>query len=182
MAETSSTIIAELVKQFDGQTIEFAGEPSAVLPVAKIAEAAKVIHDRYGFDMLACITAVDYWPEENPRFHLFYRFNSIPNRMTLNVRVAIPALDASAPTLVAVYHNANWQEREVYDMFGIKFTGHPDLRRILMPQDWEGFPQRKDYPLGYEEPQFSFNYDEIDVRKPHAGEKPPADGPRSHGG
>ena len=172
MAENSSTIIAELVKEFGGESIEFAGEASAVLPAAKIAEAARLIRDRYGFDMLACITAVDYWPEENPRFHLFYRFNSIAGRMTLNVRVPVPALEASVPTLVGVYHNANWQERETYDMFGIRFTGHPDLRRILMPQDWEGHPLRKDYPLGYEEPQFSFNYDEIDVRKPHAGEKP----------
>jgi NADH-quinone oxidoreductase subunit C len=174
MSTNLSTIIEKLVKKFDGQTIEFAGEPSVILPAARIAEAAKMIHDQFGFDMLACITAVDYWPAspENPRFHLFYRFNSIPNRMTLNVRVPVPALEASVPTIESVYHNANWQEREIYDMFGIQFTGHPDLRRILMPQDWEGHPLRKDYPLGYEEPQFSFNYDEIDVRKPHAGEKP----------
>jgi NADH-quinone oxidoreductase subunit C len=57
-------------------------------------------------------------------------------------------------------------------MFGIKFAGHSDLRRILMPQDWEGHPQRKDYPLGYEEPMYSFNFDEIDVRKPHAKSQP----------
>jgi NADH-quinone oxidoreductase subunit C len=170
--ENPSTVIAELVKQFGGETIEFAGEASAVLPVAAMADAARLIHDRFGFDMLACITAVDYWPQEAPRFHLFYRFNSLPNHMVLNVRTAVPALDLAVPTLVGIYHNANWQEREVYDMFGITFTGHPDLRRILMPQDWEGYPLRKDYPLGYEEPQYSFNYDEIDVRKPHAGEKP----------
>jgi len=172
MADTLPTIIEKLVKEFDGQTIEYAGETSLILPVAKIAQAARMIHDQFAFDMLAALTAVDYWPEENPRFHLFYRFNSLPNRMSLNVRVPIPALDASAPTLTGVYKSANWNEREVYDMFGITFTGHPDLRRILMPQDWEGHPLRKDYPLGYEEPQFSFNYDEIDVRKPHAGEKP----------
>jgi NADH-quinone oxidoreductase subunit C len=172
MAETLATIIEKLVKKYDGQTIEFAGEPSLILPVDKIAAAAKAIHDEFGFDMLATITAVDYWPEENPRFHLFYRFTSIPNRMNLNVRVPIPALEALAPTIQDIYKSANWNEREVYDMFGIKFTGHPDLRRLLMPEDWQGHPLRKDYPLGYEEPQYSFNFDEIDARKPHAGEKP----------
>src|SRR5689334_485125 len=139
----NTKIIEKLVKKFDGQTIEFAGEPSVILPVEKIAEAAKVIHDEFGFDLLSTITAVDYWPAEDPRFHLFYRFTSIPNRMTLNVRVPIPALEASAPTITGVYKSANWNEREVYDMFGIQFTGHPDLRRILMPQDWEGHPLRK---------------------------------------
>jgi NADH-quinone oxidoreductase subunit C len=173
MADTPSTVIEKLVQKFDGQTIEFAGETSVILAAAQIAEAAKVIHDEFGFDLLSTITAVDYWPEENPRFHLFYRFTSIQNRMTLNVRVPIPALEASAPTIESIYKNANWREREIYDMFGIKFIGHPDLRRLLMPEDWEGHPLRKDYPLGYEEPQFSFNFDEIDVRKPKAGEKPP---------
>lgn len=172
MAESLATIIEKLVKQFDGQTIEFVGEPSLVLPVGKIAEAAKVIRDEFGFELLSELTAVDYWPDENPRFHLFYRFTSISNRLTLNVRVHISALEAAAPTLEPVYSNANWREREVYDLFGIKFIGHSDMRRILMPEDWQGHPLRKDYPLGYEEPQFTFNFDEIDVRKPHAGEKP----------
>jgi NADH-quinone oxidoreductase subunit C len=168
MSENLSTIIEKLVKRFDGQTIEFAGEASVIIDVEKIAEAAKFIHDELGFDMLSAVTAVDYWPEENPRFHLFYRFTSIKNRMTLNVRVPVSGISPSAPTVESVYKNANWQEREIFDMFGIKFEGHSDLRRILMPHDWEGHPQRKDYPLGYEEPQYSFNFDEIDARKPYA--------------
>lgn len=170
----STAIVDKLVARFKGEKIEFAGEASAVLTVDKLLEAAKAIRDEFGFDMLSTMTAVDYWPEENPRFHLFYRFNSLPNRMTLNVRVPISALAPVAPTIESVYKSANWNEREVYDMFGIKFEGHSDLRRLLMPEDWQGHPLRKDYPLGYEEPQFSFNFEEIDVRKPHAGEKPGA--------
>jgi NADH-quinone oxidoreductase subunit C len=168
MSEKLPIIIEKLVIKFDGQVIEFAGESSVMLPAGKIAEAARAIHDEFGFDLLSALTAVDYFPQEEPRFHLFYRFTSVSQRLTLNVRVPVPAISASVPTIETVYHNANWHEREVFDMFGIKFEGHSDLRRILMPHDWEGHPLRKDYPLGYEEPQFSFNFDEIDVRKPYA--------------
>lgn len=172
MSETSTPIVEKLVARFGGEKIEFAGEPSAILPLDQIAAAVKAIRDEFGFNLLSSITAVDYWPDQNPRFHLFYRFTSIQNQMTLNVRVPISGLDPKAPTMEGIYKNANWHEREIYDMFGIKFSGHSDLRRLLMPEDWQGHPQRKDYPLGYEEPQYSFNFDEIDARKPHAGEKP----------
>jgi NADH-quinone oxidoreductase subunit C len=74
------------------------------------------------------------------------------------------------PSLTGVYLNANWFERELWDMFGIHSEGHPDLRRIIMPADWVGHPLRKDYPLGYEEVQFTFNYEDIDLRKPYARE------------
>ena len=174
----STPVVDTLVARFKGEKIVFAGEPSAILPADKIVEAAKAIHDEFGFDMLSTITAVDYWPEENPRFHLFYRFNALSKGMTLNVRVPVSGLSPAAPTIEGVYKSANWNEREVYDMFGIIFTGHSDLRRLLMPEDWQGHPLRKDYPLGYEEPQFSFNFEEIDVRKPHAGQRPPSGGER----
>ena len=82
----------------------------------------------------------------------------------------VPGINPTIPTVSHIYRNANWRERELWDMFGIKALGHPDLRRILMPADWEGPPLRKDYPLGYEEPQFTFNFDEIDLRKPYAKE------------
>ncbi|MEI7845897.1 MAG: NADH-quinone oxidoreductase subunit C [Chloroflexota bacterium] len=171
MGEHLSTIIEKLVKRFDGQTTEFAGETSLMLAKDKILDAARAIHDEFGFDLLSSVTAVDYWPEENPRFHLCYRFTSIPNKQGLNVRVPVPGISPKAPTLENIYRNANWQEREIFDLFGIKFEGHSDLRRIMMPADWEGHPLRKDYPLGYEEPQFSFNYDEISVRKPYGQNK-----------
>ena len=161
------SFIDDLRKQFGGETVEFAGDISLVVRREDLAVAARKIRDM-GFERLSDITAVDYYPEENPRFHLFYHFVSVSGKATLSLRVPVPGLDPSVVTLEKVYPNANWREREVFDMFGITIEGHSDPRRILMPQDWEGYPLRKDYPLGYEEPQFTFNYEEIDVRKPHA--------------
>ena len=90
--------------------------------------------------------------------------------MNFRVTCAVHGDDAELPTATGVHLNANWHEREVFDMFGIKFVGHPDLRRILMPADWGGHPLRKDYPLGYEEVEFTFNFDEIEKKKPYAKE------------
>jgi NADH-quinone oxidoreductase subunit C len=159
-----------LVEKFGAEVGEFAGEEQVTLSTENIVAAAEALRDTFGFDLLSCITAVDYWPEENPRFHVIYRFTATQRGMTLNLRVPVPGVNPTAPTLAKVYHSANWHEREVYDMFGIKFEGHPDLRRILMPFDWQGHPLRKDYPLGYEEPQYTFNFDEIAARKPRGRE------------
>jgi NADH-quinone oxidoreductase subunit C len=101
---------------------------------------------------------------------VIYQLFSIPNGEFLRLRVPLQDEDAELPTVEGLYLNANWFEREVFDMFGITFTGHSDLRRILMPHDWEGHPLRKDYPLGWEEIQFSFNFDEIDRKKRYAKE------------
>jgi NADH-quinone oxidoreductase subunit C len=92
--------------------------------------------------------------------------------MTANARIRLKVLlsgdDPTVDSVVSVWRNADWYEREAFDMLGIKFNNHPDLRRILMPNDWVGHPHRKDYPLGYEEVQFSFNWREIDAKKPYA--------------
>lgn len=166
MSEVLQGYQQKLVQAFKAETSEFAGEVTVVVPAEKIIEAARMIRDGFGFDFLACITAVDYWPEEKPRFHVVYIFRSLSQGLTLHVRAPVPGINPSLASIEAVYQNANWQEREVYDMFGITFEGHSDLRRILMPADWQGHPQRKDYPLGYEEPQYTFNFDDIAVRKP----------------
>ena len=109
---------------------------------------ARALRDRpeLGFNFLAEITAVDYWPRE-PRFELVYILVSISNKLRLRLKVRLDGADAHVATVCDVWPAANWLEREVYDMFGVNFVGHPDRRRILMPEDWQGFPQRKDYPL-----------------------------------
>ena len=163
------TFISELKTQFNGQQSEFRGESTLTIERAQLLDAARRIKEM-GFERLSDITAVDYFPQENPRFHLVYQFTSLSKKATLSLRVPVPGVNPGVNTIEGVYPNANWREREIFDMFGINFEGHSDLRRILMPHDWEGHPLRKDYPLGYEEPQFTFNFDEIDVSKPHAKE------------
>jgi NADH-quinone oxidoreductase subunit C len=97
------------------------------------------------FNVLTEVTAVDYIPRE-PRFEVVYHLLSIPHRQRLRLKVRV-GVDASVRTVQDVWLSAGWFEREVWDMFGIVFDGHPDLRRILMPDDWEGHPARKDYPV-----------------------------------
>ena len=126
-------------------------------------------HPEFQYNFLADLTAVDYWPDE-PRFAVVYQLYSISNRVFLTLKVRLASDQAEVPSIEKIFKNANWHEREVLDMFGIEFSDHSDPRRIIMPHDWEGHPLRKDYPLGYEEVQFSFNFDEIDKRKPYAEE------------
>jgi NADH-quinone oxidoreductase subunit C len=97
------------------------------------------------FNVLAEVTAADYLPRE-PRFEVVYHLLSIPNRSRLRVKVRVGA-GGAVPTVQNVWPSAGWPEREVWDMFGVVFDGHPDLRRILTPEDWEGHPGRKDYPV-----------------------------------
>ena len=98
-----------------------------------------------GFNVLAEVTAADYFPRD-PRFEVVYHLLSVPNRRRLRLKVRASERLA-VPTVQSIWPSAGWLEREVWDMFGIVFEGHPDLRRLLMPEDWEGHPQRKDYPV-----------------------------------
>lgn len=144
----------------------FRHQTTVVLGESVVLEACQALISA-GFDLLAGLTAVDYWPD-SPRFHLLYQMYSTEGKAFLGLRIPVESDPPEVPSLVPAYPNANWHEREVYDMFGVGFEGHPDLRRILMPYEWEGHPLRKDYPLGYEEVQFSFNFDDIDRRKKYA--------------
>jgi NADH-quinone oxidoreductase subunit C len=98
------------------------------------------------FALLAELTAADYWPRE-PRFELIYTLVSIEHRRRLRVKVRLHADAARIATVSGIWAAANWLEREVWDLFGIEFEGHPDPRRLLMPEDWQGYPLRKDYPV-----------------------------------
>ena len=170
MDEKLKTVCDALSVRYGAQVEEFRGETRLILKSEQLVAAASALRDEFGFEMLVDITAVDYWPENEPRFHLVYQLNSIGRNLQLQLRLPVNGGDAQAPTLQGVYPAANWKEREIWDMFGVRFDGHPDLRRILMPHDWQGHPLRKDFPLGYEEVQFTFNFDDIDVRKPYAKE------------
>jgi NADH-quinone oxidoreductase subunit C len=145
----------------------FRGQTTVQIERGLIVRACQVLHDDLGFDLLAALTCVDYWPEE-PRYSVVYQLFCVPRSEMLGLRVAVDSRIGDVPSVVSVYPNADWHEREVFDLFGVRFAGHPDLRRLIMPHDWEGHPLRKDHPLGYEEAQFTFNFDEIDRRKPYA--------------
>jgi NADH-quinone oxidoreductase subunit C len=100
------------------------------------------------FDFLSSVTGVDRWnlPDNSPRFEVVYHLYSIRFKRRLRLKVRVHEGEA-VPSVTGVWESANWHEREVFDLFGVPFEGHPDLRRILMPDDWEGHPLRKDYPV-----------------------------------
>ncbi|HKN54791.1 MAG TPA: NADH-quinone oxidoreductase subunit C, partial [Amycolatopsis sp.] len=111
---------------------------------------AKVLRDDGGlrFELLSSVSGVDYGVDVPQRLHSVYHFTSMTYRRRIRLEVTLDVEDAHVPSLVGIYPTADWQERETWDMFGIVYDGHPALTRILMPDDWDGHPQRKDYPLG----------------------------------
>ena len=115
-----------------------------------LAQAAK----EAGFEVLADVTAVDWFRSRQPRYDVVINLLSMEHRARLRMLVGVPHDDPTVPSLVRLWPGANFGEREVYDLFGITFDGHPDLTRILMPDDWEGHPLRKDYPTGTVPVQF----------------------------
>ncbi len=160
-----ATTIQRLVERYNAGVEEFRGDTTLTINVDQIIALCRTLRDEESFEMLIDETAVDYWPQETPRFYIVYQIRSVSRNLILCLRVPLDGNEPVAPSLVDIYPNANWYERELWDLFGIHFTGHPDLRRLLMPHDWVGHPLRKDYPLGYEEPQFTFNYEKIQVKK-----------------
>ena len=147
-----SNVVVEALRSWSAnaieEVIEFRGETTIVVARKVLrAAAARCREDNaLQFNLLTDATCIDRFPME-PRFEMNYHLVSIPNRRKVRLRVRLSGDDPVIDSLVPVWPGANWLEREIFDLFGIQFTGHPDLRRILLPEDWEGHPLRKDYPV-----------------------------------
>lgn len=131
--------------------VEALGEITVYTPRESLAEVCGVLRDDHGFDMLADLCGCDRGPEEDPRFEVNYHLFSTTHYGRLRLKVELTEDDPVVGTVTGIWKTANWHERETYDLLGIEFDGHPDLRRILLPSDFDGHALRKDYPLrGYE--------------------------------
>jgi len=130
------------------EAIEFRGELTLVVPREHLRRAAEFLcgEKELSFALLSDVTGVDRFPVE-PRFELNYHLVSLERRARLRLKVRVASGDPRVESVTSVWPTANWHEREVFDLFGVRFEGHPDLRRILMPENWEGHPLRKDYPV-----------------------------------
>jgi NADH-quinone oxidoreductase subunit C len=135
------------------EVIQAFGEMTLVVPREHIATVCAHLKTAPGFefDMLSDVSGVDRGPEEEPRFEVNYHLFSTKRYHRLRLKVLLQQEDTHVGTVTGVWRTANWHERETFDMFGVVFDGHPDLRRILLPDDWQGHALRKDFPLrGYE--------------------------------
>jgi NADH-quinone oxidoreductase subunit C len=133
------------------ERITFRGETTLVIDKDRISDVCRRLKDLFGFTFLADLTAVDYLEVKTPRYEVVYHVHRFGPDIDENMRIRLKAeLDGDDPRIDSVTHiwrGADWLEREVYDMFGIVFSGHPDLRRILMPEDYEPYPLRKDFDV-----------------------------------
>lgn len=122
------------------------GEVTLEIHPAKIVPACRHLKEGQQFERLADLTAVDWHPRE-PRYEVVYHLHSVSRNQRLRLKCRLPGDAPEVDSVTAVWRSANWHEREVFDLFGIRFRGHPNLRRIMLPEDWEGHPLRKDYPV-----------------------------------
>jgi NADH-quinone oxidoreductase subunit C len=139
----------------DGEAVR---DHTLYVPSARLVDVCAFLRDDPGlaFALLSWVGGVDRLPSE-PRFEVVYHLLSIAHVTRLALKVQLHESDPHVPTVCGVWPTANWHERETYDFYGIIFDGHPDLTRILLPDDWEGWPLRKDSPLGYQEVAFTHN-------------------------
>jgi len=149
--------------------VSFRDEQTIVLSKDALKGVCQLLRDDEAlqYNFLSDICADDLLPEF-PRFAVNYHMYSLVNKHRLRLRVSVEDPEDGPITLVSIWPIASWLEMEVWDLMGIRFEGNGGLRRLFLPEDWQGHPLRKDYPLGYEEVQFSFNWQEIDAKKPYA--------------
>jgi NADH-quinone oxidoreductase subunit C len=130
------------------------GEVSAYVVPSFILEVCRFLRDdpRFQFNLLSDLTGVDLGLDQEPRFEVIYHLYSIPLNHRLRLKVQLPSEEPTIDSVTSIWKTANWHERETYDMFGIVFDGHPDLRRILTPDEFQWHPLRKDFPVrGYDD-------------------------------
>ncbi|MEZ5360454.1 MAG: NADH-quinone oxidoreductase subunit C [Candidatus Zixiibacteriota bacterium] len=165
LLQIEKDVLAALTERFGEKILghdKFADQLSIFVAADTIFDLARFMKEdeRTQFDLLSDICGVDWINCPKQRFELVYNFYNIPKKLRILVKTTIADSDApSIQSVQPVYSGADWLEREVYDMLGIEFDGHPDLRRIITPEGLEGWPHRKDFPLTYEAPQFSHNKD-----------------------
>ncbi|MFN6962844.1 MAG: NADH-quinone oxidoreductase subunit C [Pyrinomonadaceae bacterium] len=156
MLDTAALLdIVEKLKAEDpawvANVVEALGEVTVTVPREHIVDACRSLKALHGFNLLADLCGVDRGPEEEPRFAVNYHLFSTIHKGRLRLKVMVSEDDPHLPTVETVWKTANWHERETYDLIGVIFDGHSDLRRILLPSDFDGHALRKDYPLrGYE--------------------------------
>jgi NADH-quinone oxidoreductase subunit C len=170
----NTTVITRLQQAPEGsilETREFRGELQVSIRPESLIALARFLRDdaELSYNFLENVNGVDYLGRE-PRFEVVYHLLSHKNRHRICLKAGIPESSLHIDTITTEWATATYMEREVYDMFGVVFDGHPSLDRILMPEDWNGHPQRKDVPLGYEEVAFTINEKQIYERKPFAKE------------
>jgi NADH-quinone oxidoreductase subunit C len=159
-------MVREKFPQAVVETSDYRGEQTIVLKPEHLLTVCAFLQKSLRYNFLSTVTAVD-WPERVPRFDVVYHLLSIPERCQLRLKVRVGQRGEehpAVPSVTSIWPSANWYEREVYDLFGITFTGHPNLQRILMPMDWTTHPLRKDYPLSG-----------FDLPEPHWGGQVPYD-------
>lgn len=159
---------------------DFRGETTLVVNPAQLVDVMNTLKSTPGliYNFLSDISAVDYYPNDYgdsfkkdfrpERYGVSYHIYSMLYNRRLRIKAFAMEENPQIPTISHVWEAANWLEREITDMMGVNFTGHPDPRRLLMPEDWDGHPHRRSYPLGKETIAFSFNVEDISKHKPHA--------------
>jgi NADH-quinone oxidoreductase subunit C len=159
MAITAASTVSKVRERFPQavvDTVEFRGDQTIIVRPENLVEVCTFLKKNLQYEMLETITAVD-WLDRVPRFDVVYQLLSLSNRCFVSLKVRVGERgeqNPEVPTVTGVWPGANWYERETYDLFGIVFTDHPRLERILMPADWTTYPLRKDYPLtGFELPE-----------------------------
>jgi NADH-quinone oxidoreductase subunit C len=161
MAERSVEKLQQQFPELFFEVRRFRDEVTVYVPREHIVAVCRFLKEdaELHYNYLSDLTGND-WLDRDPRFEVIYHLYSLEHFTRLRLKVRVPEDDCTCPTVTEVWGTANWHEREVFDMYGVVFEGHPDLRRILLPEEWVGHPLRQDFEIGWEEPEFT-------VRKVH---------------